>query len=464
MSAMTLFIKLVNNSLLQGATIFVTSRPTAANLYSLLSFDRSVEILGFTSDKIEKYVRRFCENIERSDLQPKIWEHLRSSSDLLNLCYIPVNCFIISVTLSGCLSDPKNDTGALPTTLTELYSTAVDHFTDKHNRNSGETSTEQTVKNLQELAFEGMKNGQLVFNEDGFNEQMKKSGLVNSLSNPIFPVHTQYCFIHLTIQEFLAARHVIETLSPEDIERFISTHIERGTWHLVLQFVAGLLGEKMKMSCSDYHACVLAFAKGLTLINRIRLQYYRNVLVMKCLREVDDQEIVKNACEKSDLNTVTRIYHLCGRTVLSASDWAAVTFVCKHLKNVEHLEFRNLIADENASVEVGNLLQQTCLETLVLVNSKIYLSSLARQLTSALMKSKCTLNHQHRRLRYLSMCLGNMTDDCVSNICAFLKNGHNARHLNILDLGRNDITSSGIAQLSEVLAICKKTYKTRFIW
>jgi hypothetical protein len=115
---MNLFIKLVLGDLLKGATVLVTSRQTADDFYSRLDFDRIVEIIGFTSDKIEEYVNRFCDNNNTSDLKTKIWNHIKSSSELLNLCYIPVNCFVVCVTLSGCLSDPTNETGALPTTLT----------------------------------------------------------------------------------------------------------------------------------------------------------------------------------------------------------------------------------------------------------------------------------------------------------------------------------------------------------
>jgi hypothetical protein len=98
-SAMNLFIKLVLGDLLKGATVVVTSRPTADDFYSRLDFDRNVEIIGFTSDKIEEYVSRFCDNNNTSDIKTKIWNHIKSSSELLNLCYIPVNCFIVCYSL-----------------------------------------------------------------------------------------------------------------------------------------------------------------------------------------------------------------------------------------------------------------------------------------------------------------------------------------------------------------------------
>ena len=134
MAAVNWFLKIFMGSFLKGATVLVTSRPTTDDFCSRVHFDRSVEIIGFTSEKIEEYVIRFCENNKRSDLKPKIWSHIDSSSELLHLCYIPENCFIVCVTLSGRLSDPGNDTSALPTNLTELYQTAIDHFLKYHHR------------------------------------------------------------------------------------------------------------------------------------------------------------------------------------------------------------------------------------------------------------------------------------------------------------------------------------------
>jgi hypothetical protein len=261
-SAINLFIKLVLGDLLKGATVVVTSRPTADDFYSRLDFDRNVEIIGFTTDKIEEYVSRFCDNNNTSDLKTKVWNHIKSSSELLNLCYIPVNCFIVCVTLSGCLGDPRNETGALPTTLTELYQTAIDHLEKHHHRNADRNSTAyEALKQLQRLAFLGMESGQLVFNQTLFDEEMKKSGLSNSLSNPIFPLRTQFCFVHLTIQEFLAVRHVTETFAPPEIKKFISDHVKSGNWHLVLQFIAGLLGKNIKNFDEEYKDCVFAFAE-----------------------------------------------------------------------------------------------------------------------------------------------------------------------------------------------------------
>ena len=132
MGVMHLFLKILKGSFLKGATVLLTSRPSTDDFCSRVHFDRCVEIIGFTSQKIEEYVIQFCENNNRSDLKPKIWNHINSSSELLHFCYIPENCFIVCVTLSGCLSDPGNATSFLPTNLTELYQTAIGHFLKYH--------------------------------------------------------------------------------------------------------------------------------------------------------------------------------------------------------------------------------------------------------------------------------------------------------------------------------------------
>ena len=454
--AINLFAKICTGSMLREATVLVTSRPTTESFYSRLNFDRSVEIIGFTPDKIEEYVTKFCENTNRNDLAPKIWSHITNSSDLLNLCYIPVNCFIVCVTLSKCLSDARNDSRALPATLTELYITAVDHFVTDRSRNLEETSSKRILQKLEELSYCGMKNAQLVFNKQHFDAEMRKSGLVNSLSNPIFPIQTQFCFIHLTIQEFLAASHVTKTLKPNAIEKFIFTNFNNSKWHLVLQFTAGLLGEKIKMSASnDYRDCCLAFAKGFHILpgNKkwMNLDKFSHVLVMRCLREVDDEDVVKQACEHTDLNMVTTIEIPMSLAPLSTNEWAAMTFIWKHLKNVQDLSLVTEISDKNRLRDVGEFVQQRCLNSLHLFNTNILcnLSEGAKvRFFKSLMESKCTIDHDHVKFRIFALQIG-LTDADVPNICEFIRSGR-ATHLQGLHLYRNDLTSCGIYQLCEV--------------
>ena len=396
MAAINLCIKLISGDLLKGATVLVTSRPTAEDFYSKLQFDRNVEIIGFTRGKIEEYVKKFCENNKTSEIAPQIWNHIQSSSELSNLCYIPVNCFIVCVTLSDCFINLRS---TLPTTLTELYQTAINYCEKYHHRiNDGDPIKKETLGKLQDMAFHGMENDQLVFDEESFDEQIRNSGLVNSLSNPIFPLKTQFCFIHLTMQEFLAAKHATETFSPAELKKFISDHVRSGKWHLVLQFIAGLLGKRIKME-KEYKECLLAFAESIRVDDgkiMVGARIQINTFVMKCLREVDSEDIVKDVFETTGISGEVDLYI---HEIYSPDERAAVTFSVQMMKNVVNVFCFNLT--KGLFEEVRKFLQRRCVNSLYLGWSKQDDDEERIWGAQSLGTTVCTIEHKHSKLTTL---------------------------------------------------------------
>ena len=294
-----------------------------------------------------------------------------------------------------------------------------------------------------------MENGQLIFDQQLFDEETRISGLVNTLSNPIFPTKFQFCFIHLTIQEFFAARHVTETFSPREIETFISDHVtgndfRQGKWHLVLQFIAGLLGKKMKMFDCKYRGCILTFAKGFEVRKgEIRLTYHQ-VSIMKYLREVEDANIVKYVCEINVIKEAVKLIAL--RTYrMSSIDWDAVTFVCRHLNSLTRfiLNSGNLDCFE----ELLNFLKGRCTYELTLRRFDENLDINAERVFMTLMNSKCTLKHEHVNLTVLR--LRHFTNE-VLNIFQLFGDAR-ASHLAVLNLANDKIGSKEISKLCEVL-------------
>ena len=460
MSPISLFSKLIYGHFLPEATVVVTSRPIANKFYSKFNFDRTVEIIGFTEDRIEEFVTKFCHSHDRDDFKPEIWNHIKSSSDLLNSCYIPVNCWIVvTILFERVQADPTNEIESLPTTLTDLYQAAVTHLDENHFRKIGGQSSEEAIKILQSLAFKGIEHMQLIFDSKSFDEQMKQSGLLNSLSNPHSQAQTQFCFIHLTIQEFLAARHVIEMFSPEKIKDFIFSHIKSSKWHLVLQFIAGLLGKEIKMFQKDrYKDCVLAFAKSFELTSKdgefnVR-ENYTSLLIMKCLREVEDEEIVKEACETTAVNDIVGLSYGYGPVPLTSSDWSAVFLVCKHMKNLKKLDLVGAGLSEESYLGILRLLEQRCVEKLSLDTP---LFDTKRNIFKTLMESKCSLNHEHSKLIKLDISQHDVTDEILSTMCEFFKNGH-AICLKELGLSNCRISSHELSIFCEVLdnKLCPK--------
>ena len=255
-----LYKKIASGKLLKGATVITTSRPTASSCVRQLTFGKVLEILGFTSEEIEDYVTRFTKEDQNPETEKKaIWQHISTNFILFTLCYVPVNCFIIC----SCLSWWRSRSKSLPTKLTKIYSTALNIFYFRHNdkyRKSKEahdqlflkpfhelpTDCKKEFQKLGKLAFDGIKEGRLLFTSEEV-EGLKDCGLLHRL--PDLPSQegldedkAQYCFIHLTFQEFLAARHVVDTMTEaQALEEFITDHINEGSWQLVVQFVAGLL-------------------------------------------------------------------------------------------------------------------------------------------------------------------------------------------------------------------------------
>ena len=401
MSAINFCIKLILGDLMKGATVVTTSRPTAEDFYSKLHFKRKVEINGFTPDKIEEYVRRFCKNTKKSYLAPQILRHIKSSSELSNLCYIPVNCFVVCVTLSECLCDSRS---TLPTTLTEFYERAAMHFDKYHHRNS---KTKEILSKLQKVAFFGIVNDELVFAAESFDEQMKKSGFLHCLSNPLFPLRTQFCFIHLTIQEFLAAKYLTETLATAELKKFISDHVRSGKWHLVLQFVAGLVGKRIRMR-KEYKNCLLAFAKSIDVKDGtvwVR-RYSHNAFIMKCLKEVDNEDIVKDVLEITRTSGEVNI-HVDGRHTVSPDECAEVTFSAKIMKNL--VNFSGYDLKETVFEEVLEFLQKRCVNSLklcwgIFTGDDKPEDKVKRTLsTLSLATTGCTIKHKHSKLTGLQI-------------------------------------------------------------
>ena len=98
---------------------------------------------------------------------------------------------------------------------------------------------------LGEIAFKGIEEGKQLFESSG-DSGLEDCGLLHKLPDVKSPTlsdesKSQFCFPHLTVQEFFAAKHLVDTMTSEEIQTFADKHINNDTWQVVLQFVAGLL-------------------------------------------------------------------------------------------------------------------------------------------------------------------------------------------------------------------------------
>ncbi|XP_039982967.1 NACHT, LRR and PYD domains-containing protein 12-like isoform X2 [Xiphias gladius] len=231
-SVNVLLTNLIQGNLLPSALVWITSRPAAANQIPPRCVDRVTEVRGFTDAKKEEYFRRRSSDEE---LSSRIISHIKTSRSLHIMCQIPVFCWISATVLKHMLTTDQS--GELPKTLTDLYT----HFLlvqtkrktnkyDEGHKKSGQELTKADRKvllKLGRLAFEHLEKGNIMFYQEDLEqcgldvtEALVYSGMCTEIfkrESVIFQ-KTVYCFVHLSIQEFLAAVYMFHCYTYRNTE------------------------------------------------------------------------------------------------------------------------------------------------------------------------------------------------------------------------------------------------------
>uniref|UniRef100_A0A671W2W6 NACHT domain-containing protein n=1 Tax=Sparus aurata TaxID=8175 RepID=A0A671W2W6_SPAAU len=218
-SVSVLLTNLIQGKLLPSALVWITSRPAAANQIPRSRVDRVTEVQGFTDVQKEEYFRR---RFSDEDLSSRIISHIKTSRSLHIMCLIPVFCWITATVLDHMLTTYQR--GELPKTLTDMYShfLLVQTKRKKQKYHEGrETSPQELTEadrevllKLGRLAFEHLETGNIMF----YQEDLERCGLNVTEASVYSGVCTEifrresvifqksvYCFVHLSVQEFLAA-------------------------------------------------------------------------------------------------------------------------------------------------------------------------------------------------------------------------------------------------------------------
>ncbi|XP_033973366.1 protein NLRC3-like isoform X2 [Trematomus bernacchii] len=222
-SVNVLLTNLIRGKLLPSALVWITSRPAASNQIPPECVDRVTEVRGFTDAQKEEYFRRRSSD---EDLSSRIISHIKSSRSLHIMCLIPVFCWITAAVLDHMLTTDQR--GQLPKTLTDMYSHFLLVLTKRKKQKYGEgheTSPQKLTKadrevllKLGRLAFEHLEKGDIMFYQEDLErcgldttEALVHSGVCTQIfkrERVIFK-QTVYCFVHLSIQEFLAAVYML---------------------------------------------------------------------------------------------------------------------------------------------------------------------------------------------------------------------------------------------------------------
>ena len=453
--------KLIKGKILKDSVVMITSRPDESDeMIGKIPFDRFVEITGFSEEQVKNYIEKYFK--ENEVMKNAVMDHITKNDNLVSFAHIPVLCFLMCSYFEYILNESMN-TDALPVSMGDIYSEVINMFLRKHSRTKGAPS-EKTLDKLSKFAAHLIRNEKYLFSVvDDMKrfsseevESLKASGLLHC-SPPFrksFSETTKYfCFTHLTLQEYLAARWFVK-------QREIPSYPENASG-MVLQFMSGILSKQ-----SD-HAFMRKLLRGV--IRRASFPFFvKPRIIMKCLAEYHDKGFALNFVKKF----YSKLFRFYKTIEFEEMDCIAVSFLLDVIStlNAEEKADMNQLTFQQSHRPLGNRLNLfrrivPCAEgTGERSQTSSYHSSIApdtlslsdchitqtgvRQICNVLKNELCNVTS----LRLYSC---SMADECVVTIAESLP----STNVTELSLYSNKITDAGVASLSQALqtAECQVT-------
>ncbi|XP_071374674.1 NACHT, LRR and PYD domains-containing protein 12-like [Centroberyx affinis] len=496
-----LLTNLIEGKLLPSARLWITTRPAAANQIPGDFVDIVTEVRGFTDPQKEEYFRK---RFSDQELARRIISHIKTSRSLHIMCHIPVFCWITATVLEHVLRTDEG--GNLPKTLTEMYTEFLVFQIDQTKKKYGTENSIQYIQSLAQLAFHQLEKGNLIF----YEKDLKKSGIHFNEASVYSGVFTQifkeergrkkdedndkmFSFVHLSIQEFLAAVHVVLSLINSNknvmakprltsqslwgFSKTSATKVHRiaidkalqspnGHLDLFLRFLLGLSLETNQTllrglltqtgSSSQTNQNTVQYIKEKI---RENLSLERSINLFHCLNELNDcslLEEIQQYLRSGSLSTVE----------LSPAQWSALVFIL--LSSEEELDVFDLKKYSASGEALLRLLP------VVKASNKILLSgcNLSERSCEALAS---VLSSQSSSLRELDLSNNDLQDSGVKLLSAGLESPHcrleslrlsgcqlserscgalasllisQSSCLRELDLSNNDLQDSGVKLLS----------------
>ncbi|XP_028445948.1 NACHT, LRR and PYD domains-containing protein 12 [Perca flavescens] len=490
-----LLTNLIRGNLLPSARLWITTRPAAANQIPPECVDMVTEVRGFTHPQKEEYFRKRFRDVKQAS---RIISHIKTSRSLHIMCHIPVFCWITATVLEDVLKTREG--GELPKTLTEMYI----HFlvvqskvkkvkydggaeTDSH----WSPESREMIESLGKLAFEQLQKGNLIFYESDLREcgiDIKAASMYSGVFTQIFKEERglyqdkMFSFIHLSVQEFLAALHVHLTFTNSGVNllseelttstQFYQSAVDKalqspnGHLDLFLRFLLGLSLQSNQTllrglltqtgSSSQTNQKTVKYIKKKMDEN---LSPERSINLFHCLNELNDRSLVEQIQRSLSSG---RLY----TDELSPAQWSALVFILlSSEKDLDMFDLKKYSASEEALLRLlpvvkasktallsgCNLSERSCKALSSILSSEsstlreLYLSSNNLKDSGGKLLS-AGLQSPHCKLETLRLSVCNLSERSCEALSSVLSS--ESCSLRELDLSNNNLQDSGGKLLS----------------